>query len=1584
MAVNTSSLRFDTSNTKYVKLGTSGSPPSLRGMGTFTWMAWVKVNTTLSNKLSKRAYVERQGSGTGVRFAAVPSKDRLRFELCVVDGGNDTNYDFVYAWDENWHHIAFVGRVEGANPTYQMFLDGQSVQEGTLRKSGGDTTKISDSAPIGGVCYVGTASYHKSGDAENFLWDNMWHGRIDDIAIFNTAKSQGDIQAWITRRNTLHNEATTDVDMFSYWAFNENTGSTTTDIDNPGWVGTMYLNGSTSSALWTTDVPYLGTAVATAQGPLDTTAPAQVTGVVVDQVTTDGFRITWNPTTDNVNVQKYNVLVSQFSDMSSPLVYPYPVAFSVASSVSMTIDNLLPNQPYYVRVTAIDAANNTSTPSTTVGPTTTLAAGDVDAPDKPANVTVSSITYSSFVITITPDTSPEAPTGYKIDIATDDTFNNYVSGWRNKDNASLTTATVTGLDPLTPYYIRVRQYDAVGNESVNFGPVTAVTSSRPDLTAPSPVDAEAATSVDGRRFTANWEEGVDNVGVTGYYLDVSTSSTFGSYLTGYQNLNVGNVLSYLVTGLTEDTTYYYRVRAYDAAGNISDNDGYVAEVTTKSLSLEDGDETLITLTMDDTAYTNSAAATTVQSIPNDPWRLNVLGDGTNPTRKTYFQFTVPSNVVATTSVILYAFIQNPCNGTGSFRVGLGTINSSTLTWNTQPTPTNGPFAFTHGAINTWQAINLTPYVTGPGTYIVSLEQTSTDTAIYWSNRYEDSTKVPYVEIEYSLSPLTRIEQLTASELTTTITNLVTNPNFEANVTTGWTRNGTGGTLGIHATNGVGGTKALQTVHNANSANASTSFSSIAVAANESVTVTFSAFTDTPSAIFESRGTFTGTSGSRNDVLSLGTSMQQFSYTYKAGNAAGTFVWSLFLQQNAAAVTVYIDNVIITKTTGPVDYFDGSTAGAAWSGTANLSTSSMQKTRMITTSTYLGDSDDDNSVIAAVRRRTDNSWTMLPTLAIAQNRTTNTVDAIIPQFVPFYNLLPNPSFEVNTTGWSSSGSATFVRDETYAENGTAACKVTTAAVANSGIQSGAVYGMIAGDKVNARASVMADLGVEVQLTIRFLNSANSTLSETTATVGTSRKTGAGYGTWLQLSEQATAPANTVKALIFVKLVSSSLVTIFYVDSTLINVGAFIPPYRDGSFDDAYFSGASHGSPTFLKIIPNTEYDAIHQYTDADGILDYGGTTAQVATSFMTSVIPTLQTIVGAMTLTPTTDSIEVVIPFQGDDNKSMTALLYVKRTDQSDYTLVQSFINRNDRTVNGTITDLTPGTSYDVRVVFTDSDGLSNTVNGVVTGIATTLLSGVVAEAPSLITFGGFVLNDETARENRVMVTKHDAFGFPDRRVDIEEIPRQDGAVETQAHWGRRTIRMSGAIEGNSRSELQEAIDQFKRAMMPRLQPLIINSLSNTGRRYLATVQSLDIDEVGGQNFRHIEWSAQFVCADPFAYSVVPSVYGPISVTSNSDVFVTSAGGYDTNPVITLTTTATRRITVDVTNQTTGERITPERGVLVDDILTIDTAACSVVINGKEIGYSGMFPRLFAGQNRFTFTFSGGPLFVTIKWTDRYL
>jgi hypothetical protein len=82
------------------------------------------------------------------------------------------------------------------------------------------------------------------------------------------------------------------------------------------------------------------------------------------------------------------------------------------------------------------------------------------------------------------------------------------------------------------------------------------------ISAPSNVSISSKTS---SGFTVSWNAVASAIG---YKLDVSTDSGFTSFVSGYNGKDVAGT-SEAVTGLTQNTTYYTRVRAVAASSNSS-------------------------------------------------------------------------------------------------------------------------------------------------------------------------------------------------------------------------------------------------------------------------------------------------------------------------------------------------------------------------------------------------------------------------------------------------------------------------------------------------------------------------------------------------------------------------------------------------------------------------------------------------------------------------------------------------------------------------------------------------------------------------------------------------------------------------------------------------------------------------------------------------------------------------------------------------------------------------------------------------------------------------------------------------------
>ncbi|KKS07707.1 hypothetical protein A3K01_01455 [candidate division WWE3 bacterium RIFOXYD1_FULL_43_17] len=327
------------------------------------------------------------------------------------------------------------------------------------------------------------------------------------------------------------------------------------------------------------------TATATTLTVADTSAPSTPANLTASVVSATQINLSWSASTDNVGVTGYEV-------------YRNNVKVATVTATSYSNTGLSSSTTYSFYVKAIDAASNVSAASNTVS-ATTQAGADTSAPTAPPTLNVALITSTQVNLVWTASTDNVGVTGY-------DVYRN------NIKVATVTSLTYsnTGLTPFTAYTFYVRARDAAGNVSAASSTVSASTSAAPDATAPSVPANPVATAVSSTQINLGWSASTDNVAVSSYevYRD---------------NVKVATVTttSYGDATRSPSSTYYYFVKARDAAGNVSAASATVNATTFAQVNVTGSIHGTVT----------SSSGTPVYLA-----KIVVIKDGAKRSKKTYY------------------------------------------------------------------------------------------------------------------------------------------------------------------------------------------------------------------------------------------------------------------------------------------------------------------------------------------------------------------------------------------------------------------------------------------------------------------------------------------------------------------------------------------------------------------------------------------------------------------------------------------------------------------------------------------------------------------------------------------------------------------------------------------------------------------------------------------------------------------------------------------------------------------------------------------------------------------------------------
>ena len=187
---------------------------ALRIPGEMTIEAWFRVTTHQND------WVRIVGKGaSGPRNYGLWYHKNGHFLFQQYGSGGSTNVSYLAPVQTNqWYHIAGVRETAGAS---KLYINGQ-----LQATDDSPVTTPSTSADALTIGYAGFHTYHK--------------GQIDEVRIWNVARTQSEIQANMNNKLTGN-----ETGLVGYWDFNEGTGSIAYDQSGNGH------NASINTATWT-------------------------------------------------------------------------------------------------------------------------------------------------------------------------------------------------------------------------------------------------------------------------------------------------------------------------------------------------------------------------------------------------------------------------------------------------------------------------------------------------------------------------------------------------------------------------------------------------------------------------------------------------------------------------------------------------------------------------------------------------------------------------------------------------------------------------------------------------------------------------------------------------------------------------------------------------------------------------------------------------------------------------------------------------------------------------------------------------------------------------------------------------------------------------------------------------------------------------------------------------------------------------------------------------------------------------------------------------------------------------------------
>ncbi len=336
----------------------------------------------------------------------------------------------------------------------------------------------------------------------------------------------------------------------------------------------------------------------------------------------------------------------------------------VGNNLSKEIENCTNGSTYYARVKAKNEAGLYGSWSETSDGITIDITSPVGTPSVP--IDGGDYSYANVItFTWTQGTATDAESGiigYYLQVST---FSSFSYCLFDADVGEVLTKEITDCINEETYYARVKAENGTGiyTEWSDISDGITIDATIPEGAPSKPTGP--ASYVSSNEITFTWTQGTatDESGIVGYYVQISTETSFSSYIF---NSDVGNVLSKSITDCSEGITYYARVKAKNTAGSYGEwsetSDGVMVDTiapigsvsfTSSSPPFKTGEYT-VELTINDTGLITQTPELSYTPQGGTSTDIFLTGSDKNWTGTLYIESTTPEGEATFTCSIVDA------------------------------------------------------------------------------------------------------------------------------------------------------------------------------------------------------------------------------------------------------------------------------------------------------------------------------------------------------------------------------------------------------------------------------------------------------------------------------------------------------------------------------------------------------------------------------------------------------------------------------------------------------------------------------------------------------------------------------------------------------------------------------------------------------------------------------------------------------------------------------------------------------------------------------------------------------------------